>query len=84
MNSEAIGITARSPSPTAERMRRHRERRRKGLRYFRVELRVTQINMLVAKGYLDHKERDDADALQRAIDVFIGDAFWTLERDTQR
>jgi len=63
-------------------MRRHRERRRKGLRYFRVELRVTQIDMLVAKGYLDHKERDDADALQRAIDVFIGDAFWTLERDT--
>jgi hypothetical protein len=82
MNSEAIGIRARSPSPTAERMRRHRERRRKGLRYFRVELRVTQIDMLVAKGYLDHKERDDADALQRAIDVFIGDAFWTLERDT--
>ncbi len=82
MNTEAVGVPARSPSPTAERMRRHRERRRKGLRYFRVELRVTEIDLLVAKGYLEHKERDDGDALQRAIDVFIGDAFWTLERDT--
>jgi hypothetical protein len=72
----------RLPSPTAERMRRHRERRCKGVRFFRVELRVTQIDILVAKGYLDHKERDDPGALQRAIDVFISDAFWTLERDT--
>jgi hypothetical protein len=80
MNTEVARIPARSPSPTAERMRRHRERRRKGLRYFRVELRVTQIEMLVAKGYLDHTVRDDPDALQRAIDVFIGDAFWTLAR----
>jgi hypothetical protein len=62
-------------------MRRLRERRRKGLRYFRVELRVTQIDLLVAKGYLEHKERDDPDALQRAVDLFISDAFWTLERD---
>jgi hypothetical protein len=37
--------------------------------------------MLVAKGYLGHKERDDAAALQRAIDTFISDGFWTLERD---
>ena len=38
--------------------------------------------MLVAKGYLDHTERDDPGALQRASDVFISDAFWTLGRDT--
>ncbi len=82
MNTEVARIPARSPSPTAERMRRHRERRRKGLHYIRVELRVTQIDMLVAKGYLEQEERDDADALQRAIDLFISDAFWTLERDT--
>jgi hypothetical protein len=82
MNTDAAGVPIRSPSPTAERMRRHRERRRKGLRYFRVELRVTQIEMLIAKGYLDHKEHEYPGALQRAIDVFISDAFWTLERDT--
>jgi len=82
MKTEAVSLPIHSRSPTAERMRRHRERRRKGLRHFRVELRVTQIDMLVAKGYLEHKERDDPGALQRAIDVFIGDAFWTLERDT--
>jgi len=82
MSTEAVGVPARSPSPAAERMRRHRERRRKGLHYFRVELRVTQIDMLVAKGYLEYKERDDPDALQRAVDLFISDAFWTLERDT--
>ena len=51
MNTEAVGVPARSPSPAAERMRRHRERRRKGLHYFRVELRVTQVDMLVSKGY---------------------------------
>lgn len=82
MNTEAVTEPNRSSTPTAERMRRHRERRRKGLHYFRVELRVTQIDMLVAKGYLEHKERDDPSALQRAIDLFISDAFWTLERDT--
>ncbi len=71
----------RSLSPAAERMRRHRERHRSGIRYFRLQLRVTQIDILVAKGYLDHHERDDPGALQRAIDVFISDAFWSLERD---
>ena len=81
MSTEAIGIAARSPSPASVRMRRHRERHRKGIRQFHVRLHVTQIDMLVAKGYLEHKERDDAAALQRAIDTFIGDAFWTLERD---
>jgi hypothetical protein len=55
MNTEAVGLPARSPSSTAERMRRHRERRRKGPRYFRIELRVTQIDLLVAKGYLEQQ-----------------------------
>ncbi len=35
MSTEAVGVPARSPSPAAERMRRHRERRHKGLHYFR-------------------------------------------------
>ena len=38
--------------------------------------------MLIDKSYLEHKERDDPGARQRAIDLFISDAFWTLERDT--
>jgi hypothetical protein len=82
MNTEVVRIPARSRSPAAERMRRHRERHRKGIRQFRVQLHVTQIDMLIDKGYLEHKERDDPGALQRAIDLFISDAFWTLERDT--
>ncbi len=81
MNTEAVGLPARSPSPAAVRMRRHRERHRKGIRQFQVQLHVTQIDILIDKGYLEHKERDDPAALQRAVDLFIGDAFWTLARD---
>jgi len=35
---------------TAERMRRHRERRRKGLRCLLIQLRETEINALICQG----------------------------------
>jgi hypothetical protein len=40
-------------SPDAERMRRHRERRRDGLRCLVVELRETEIDVLVQRGLLN-------------------------------
>jgi hypothetical protein len=57
-------------SPAAERMRRHRDRRRKGLVYLGIELRVTEINRLVALGYLEN--RTTAMILRRCSTRFIG------------
>ena len=40
------------PTPAAERMRRHRQRRRDGLRCLMVELRETEIDALIGIGLL--------------------------------
>jgi hypothetical protein len=46
-------------SPAAERMRLHRERRRKGLRCLTIELRETEIDALVRNGFLKADARND-------------------------
>ena len=40
-----------TPSAAAERMRRHRQRRRDGLRCFMIELRETEIDALIERDY---------------------------------
>ena len=55
------------PSPAAERMRRHRERRRDGLRCLMIELRETEIDVLVQKGLLNADTRNDARAVREAL-----------------
>jgi hypothetical protein len=54
-------------SPAAERMRRHRERRRDGLRCLAIELRKTEIDVLVQKGLLKADARNDARAVREAL-----------------
>ena len=60
-------MSAASPTPAAERMRRHRERRREGLRCLWVELYETELDALVRVGLLGpqlpHDENAVADAL---------------------
>ena len=60
-------MTNASPSPAAERMRRHRERRRDGMRCLRVELRDTEIDALVRKGLLKPETRHDQNAIADAL-----------------
>jgi len=48
----------------AERMRRHRQRRRDGLRCFMIELRETEVDALIRKGLLAAEKRDDYDSVQ--------------------
>ncbi len=60
-------MTNASPSPAAERMRRHRERRRDGMRCLRVELRDTEIGALVRKGLLKPETRHDPNAIADAL-----------------
>jgi hypothetical protein len=57
--SDDAGDDARNISAPAERVRRHRARRQNGLRCFTIELRVTEIDRLVAFGYLKADDRDD-------------------------
>lgn len=54
-------------SPAAERMRRHRERRRDGLRCLMIELRETEIDALIRKGTLKTDARNDPDAILNAL-----------------
>jgi hypothetical protein len=54
-------------SAPAERMRRHRERRRDGLRCLTIELRETEIDALVRMGLLRPEMRNDANAIIEAL-----------------
>jgi hypothetical protein len=58
---------ATRPSPAAERMRLHRQRRRDGLRCLTIELRETEIDVLVGKGLLNRETRHDPQAVSEAL-----------------
>jgi hypothetical protein len=58
-------------SAAAERMRRHRQRRRDGLRCFMIELRETEIDALIRNGLLAADNRHDYDWVQSAIYAFL-------------
>jgi hypothetical protein len=60
-----------SQSPAAERMRLHRERRRKGLRCLTVELRETEIDGLISRGLLEQGAKGDARAIRKALYRFL-------------
>ena len=55
------------PSLAAERMRRHRQRRRDGLRCLMIELRETEIDVLIQKGLLKAEMRNDSIAIIEAL-----------------
>jgi hypothetical protein len=58
-------------SAAAERMRRHRERRREGLRCLTIELRETEIDALIRKKLLKPETRSDASAIIDALYAFL-------------
>ncbi len=63
----AVGPLPRSPSHAAERMRRHRQRYRDGLRCLHVELRETEIDILIRKGLLKAETRNSPHAVCQAL-----------------
>jgi len=63
-----------SRTDAAERMRRHRERRRDGLRCLIIELRETEIDALIRNGLLRSENRDDYESVQSALYVFLDHA----------
>ena len=54
-------------SAAAERMRRHRQRLRDGLRCLVIELRETEIDDLIRKGLLKSETRNNASAIIDAL-----------------
>jgi hypothetical protein len=52
-------------------MRRHRQRRAKGLRCLFIELRETEIDALVRRGMLDQGATNDARAIRKALYRFL-------------
>jgi hypothetical protein len=59
---------AESPiSPAAARMRRHRQRQREGLRCLTVQLRETEIDMLICKALLEPEMRNNKNAIINAL-----------------
>ena len=58
-------------SAAAERMRRHRERRRDGLRCLMIELRETEIDALARNGSLKGDARNDLYAIEMALYEFL-------------
>jgi hypothetical protein len=58
-------------SAAAERMRRHRKRRRNGLRCLIIELRETEITKLIRRGFLAEETRNDSSAVRRAFYDFL-------------
>ena len=56
-----------SISPAALRMRRHRKLRREGLRCLTIQLRETEIDMLICKALLKPEARDDRNAIVNAL-----------------
>jgi hypothetical protein len=58
-------------SKAAERMRRHRARRREGLRCATLDLRETEIDRLVELGHLRQAERENPNEIVLALYRFL-------------
>jgi hypothetical protein len=58
-------------SASAERMRRFRERRRRGLSCVKVQLRKSEVDALIASGLLEQTERQDRTALATALHRYL-------------
>jgi hypothetical protein len=59
--------TAVPLSQSAERMRRHRQRRRNGLRCLTIELYETEVDALIQRGLLKAEMRNDSFAIIEAL-----------------
>jgi len=64
-------VTEEACTPAAERIRRSRQRRHKGLRCLVIELRATEIDALVRNGLLKVEMRHCSDAVIEALYRFL-------------
>jgi hypothetical protein len=69
--NELAKVAFANVTPAATRMRRHRERRRDGLRCLNIELRATEIDALIGKGLLKHETGNDPKSIIEALYAFF-------------
>ncbi len=62
-------------SPAAERMRLHRERRRDGVRCFRIQLYEDEVDELIRRGLLNPEWRHEHNAVVNAFHEFLKQVF---------
>jgi hypothetical protein len=77
-------LTKAPISASAERMRRHRARRRRGLRLVQVLLRETEVDALVESGWLEERGRNDPNALIDALHQLFDHIFSRMTRNAAR
>jgi hypothetical protein len=58
-------------SASAERMRRYRQRQRRGQRIVQVQIGPTEIEALVSGGFLGPNDREDISAIEFGMSAFI-------------
>ena len=61
---------------TADRVRRHRERRGRGMRCLTIEIHDREIDALVGHGLLDDGERDNTRAILAALREYLGNTLF--------
>jgi hypothetical protein len=66
MNESGARLTS-----AADRMRRHRERRRDGFRCLTIEVHETEIEFLIQKGLLQSVARNNLDAVRQALYSYL-------------
>jgi hypothetical protein len=81
---EVVSSRPARPSPSTERSRRHRQRRRLGTRCITVEVYESEIAGLVAGGYLPEEARVDPVAIKAAIEIVISDLAFELEQERSK
>jgi hypothetical protein len=67
-------LAVASLNPAAERMRRHRQRRRDGLHCLSLELRETEIDALIRMRLLNGDNRRNPNAIRDALYAFLDNA----------
>jgi hypothetical protein len=60
-----------SPTSAAERMRRYRERRKRGLSCIKVQLRRSEVDELIECKLLEPTDREDRRALAAALHLYL-------------
>jgi hypothetical protein len=73
-----------SLSAAAGRMRRHRQRRREGLRLLRIELFEEEVDALIRAGLLEPQRRNDSNAVICALYGLFDRVFSRMTRNAAR
>ena len=78
----SMSTTPTALGSSASRMKRHRERRRRGTRCVTVDVSQSERDALVVRGYLSEGERDSGKAIKKAIEGVLSDLVFELQSES--